>query len=81
MGAAAVASGGRAGRGGKRAGWNRGHDLATGYAPPELAKHFAALERLPRNDAVGAPLRAGWPAPAATLSAIASVPEPRSSGT
>ena len=29
------------------------------YAPPELAKHLAALERLRRNDATGAPFPAG----------------------
>ena len=32
------------------------------YAPPELAKHLAALERLRRDDAVGRPEPAGRPA-------------------
>ena len=31
------------------------------YAPPELAKHMAALERLRRNDAAGAPEPTGRP--------------------
>ena len=31
------------------------------YAPPELAKHLAALERLRRNDSTGAPFPAGRP--------------------
>ena len=34
------------------------------YAPPELAKHRAALERLRRDDATGAPFPAGRPVPA-----------------
>ena len=36
------------------------------YAPPELAKHRAALERLRRDDASGAPFPAGRPALAGT---------------
>ena len=37
------------------------------YAPPELAKHLAALERLRRDDAAGAPEPAGRPASAGTF--------------
>ncbi|MCY4510051.1 MAG: hypothetical protein OXG35_24290, partial [Acidobacteria bacterium] len=36
------------------------------YAPPELEKHRAALERLRRDDATGAPLPAGRPVLAGT---------------
>ena len=36
------------------------------YAPPELAKHRAALERLRRDDATGAPFPAGRPVLAGT---------------
>ena len=37
------------------------------YAPPELAKHLAALERMRRNDATGAPFPAGRPVLAGTV--------------
>ena len=57
-GMALPAEDGRLWRGGKRAGWNRGHDLATGAALNRAARDGEMWQRLAAGESVRAVARA-----------------------